>query len=1010
MRHLTGGTPFWCVWLIGASLSAVTNTPCQGDGRTGQVGVSCMITVTTPLHSASTDAREHLRHVLDHAAHYLPTQGPIGVFVHHNTLHAFQHQDFEQSVIEAANLFQAEPFLSEEEYQACRRRGRILDEDVQAVLEQEPDADVIPGKLTRRQLRHALLIPGVRRVNGLDIAWQVEEGDWLSRFRQDLPPASAHLLTGDTPQQLWDVCARRVPQQPDPKPKIPARPHEALLALKELELDRIVHPPLIRLVGAYLDQGIAYWPMPLREEGLLVASRRIMSQPHSIYRRHLGGVRTEFLRQEEKGLDAEGVVLDVLRRLGVPPPDWDAFICAELLALSGWAGMIRMLENDITLAPHDRVRCSLMEFLALRLTYTLVALQDIMGDTTSWRDETLSAPPIDRLTPVARFFDAAQLMGLSSLTLAELSAESFDLLLHELAACNEVERRRLLHLAYERRHERAILIPLAKHRALPPLQTSSDRLVAQVLFCIDEREESMRRALEEVDPFIETVGAAGFFGVAINYAGLDDAAGVSLCPVVVQPAHAVREVAVDEHAHLHAKRQSLRRAWAKITRSGFISSRTLVRGWISTACLGFFSLFPLVLRVLSPRGYGRLIKRLNRAFLPEPKTEVTFMRNDSESREATTGLLSGFDEQEMADRVYAVLGPAGLHKAHARLVVILGHGSTSLNNPYESAYCCGACGGRTGGPNARIFAIMANRPGVRAVLRQKGVVIPEDTWFLGGYHDTCSDDIDFFDVDLMPDSHQGDLNRVRQSLDKARVLNADERVRRFGSAGAGVRRERALRHVQERSEHIAEPRPEYGHCTNAVAYVGRREYTRGLFMDRRAFLVSYDATKDPANEALARVLGAVIPVCGGISLEYYFSTVDNEAYGSGTKLPHNISGLVGVMNGFQGDLRTGLPVQTVELHEPVRILFVVETTPQRLMSVVKANKELVEFVCNRWIRIATMDPDDGHIEVYRGNDVFEPLSGDEEPLPVTPNSMTWYQGKAEHLPLARIEPKLTKAA
>ncbi|MEZ5384494.1 MAG: DUF2309 domain-containing protein [Prosthecobacter sp.] len=966
--------------------------------------------MSSSSHPASTDSREHLRHVLDHAAHYLPTQGPIGVFVHHNTLHAFQHQDFEKSVLEAADLFQAEPFLSEEEYQACRQNGRILDEDIEAVLALEPDAEIIPGKLTRRQLRHALLVPGVRRVNGLDIAWQIEEGDWLSHFRQDLHPSSAHMLTGDTPRQLWNVCLRRVPPQPAPEPKMPVRPHEALLALKDLELDRIVHPPLIRLVGAYLDQGIAYWPMPLREEGLLAASRHIMSQPHSIYRHHLGGVRTEFLKQEKEGMDAEGVVLDALCRLGVPPSEWDAFIRAELLALSGWAGMIRMLENDVTLAPHDRVRCSLMEFLALRLTYTLAALEDIMGSASSWRAVTVNGPQIDKLTPAARFFDAAQLMGLSSFALEELGDESFDHLLHELAACNEVERRRLLHLAYERRHERAILIPLAKHRALPPLQTSSDRLAAQVLFCIDEREESMRRALEEVDPFIETVGAAGFFGVAINYAGLDDAAGVSLCPVVVQPAHAVREVAVDEHYHLLAKRQSLRRAWAKITRNGFISSRTLVRGWISTACLGFFSLFPLVLRVLSPRGYGRLIKRLNRAFLPEPKTEVTFMRNDSGSREATTGLLSGFDEQEMADRVYAVLGPAGLHKAHARLVVVLGHGSTSLNNPYESAYCCGACGGRTGGPNARIFAIMANRPGVRAALRQKGVVIPEDTWFLGGYHDTCSDDIDFFDVDLMPDTHAGDLNRVRQSLDKARVLNADERVRRFGSAGAGVRAERALRHVQERSEHIAEPRPEYGHCTNAVAYVGRREHTRGLFMDRRAFLVSYDATKDPANEALARVLGAVIPVCGGISLEYYFSTVDNEAYGSGTKLPHNITGLVGVMNGFQGDLRTGLPVQTVELHEPVRILFIVETTPTRLMSVIRANKELVEFVCNRWIRIATMDPDDGHIEVYRGNDVFEPLAGDEEPLPLTPNSMTWYQGKAEHLPLARIEPKLTKAA
>ena len=116
------------------------------------------------------------------------------------------------------------------------------------------------------------------------------------------------------------------------------------------------------------------------------------------------------------------------------------------------------------------------------------------------------------------------------------------------------------------------------------------------------------------------------------------------------------------------------------------------------------------------------------------------------------------------------------------------------------------------------------------------------------------------------------------------------------------------------------------------------------------------------------------------------------------------------MNGFQGDLRTGLPVQTVEIHEPVRILFIVESTPQRLMSVIKANKELVEFVCNRWIRLATMDPDDGHIEIYRGNDVFEPLTGDEEPLPVTPSSMHWYRGKMEHLPLARIEPKLAKAA
>ena len=926
----------------------------------------------------------------------------MGVFVHHNTLHALQHLDFETAVIEAAQLFDAEPFLAEEDYQKARSEGRILDEDIDAVLAGEAEAEILPGRLCRRELRRALLVPGVRRVNGIDIAWQMEEGDWLRGFRRDLPPVSLHRLTGDTPERLWQACLERVAPLEAPGPRPPRRPHEAVMVATGEDLDRILHPPLIRLVGAYLDQGIAYWPMPGREHGLLVAARRIMMQPLAVCRRHLAGVCAEFQRQEAGSMDAESVVLEALSRLGVAEDEWEEFLTAELLPLRGWAGMVRMLENDVSLAPHDRVRCSLLEFVALRLTYTLAALQDLMGDTTSWRQVKVTPPSLERLTPVARFFDVAQLVGLTSLELSGLPQADFDRLQGEIAACHEIERRRLLHLAYERRHERSILIPLAKHRALPPLPTAGDRLAAQVLFCIDEREESFRRALEEVDSSIETVGAAGFYGVAIHYAGLDEAGGVALCPVVVTPAHAVREVAVEDHAHLHAKRQWLRRAWARVVRHFAISSRTLVRGWISTACLGFLSLFPLVLRVLSPRSYGRLIRRLNRAFLPEPKTELTFMRDDADSRDATSGLLRGFTEEEMAERVLSVLGPAGLQRAHARLVVVLGHGSTSLNNPYESAYCCGACGGRTGAPNARVFAMMANRPGVRAVLREKGILIPEDTWFLGGYHDTCSDDVELFDTDLMPATHQGDFNHVRQSLDRARVLNAEERIRRFGTAGRGMRGERALRHVQARAEHIAEPRPEYGHCTNAVAYVGRRIHTRGLFLDRRAFLASYDPTADPDDRALARVLAAVVPVCAGINLEYYFSTVDNEVYGSGTKLPHNITGLIGVMNGFQGDLRTGLPLQTVELHEPVRVLFVVETTPQRLMAVVNANPELVEFVCNRWIRMATMDPDDGHIEVYCGGGRFEPLEGDEEPLPVCPDSRTWFQGKSGHLPVARI--------
>jgi uncharacterized protein YbcC (UPF0753/DUF2309 family) len=149
------------------------------------------------------------------------------------------------------------------------------------------------------------------------------------------------------------------------------------------------------------------------------------------------------------------------------------------------------------------------------------------------------------------------------------------------------------------------------------------------------------------------------------------------------------------------------------------------------------------------------------------------------------------------------------------------------------------------------------------------------------------------------------------------------------------------------------------------------------------------------------LLGAAVPVCAGISLEYYFSFVDNEGYGCGTKLPHNVTGLVGVMNGHASDLRTGLPWQMVEIHEPVRILFVIESTPERLMGVISKNPELTQLVENQWVRLATLDPESGEVHVRRGG-MFEKLDASDEPLPRVASSVDWYQGKLQHLPIARI--------
>jgi hypothetical protein len=284
-----------------------------------------------------------------------------------------------------------------------------------------------------------------------------------------------------------------------------------------------------------------------------------------------------------------------------------------------------------------------------------------------------------------------------------------------------------------------------------------------------------------------------------------------------------------------------------------------------------------------------------------------------------------------------------------------------------------------------------------------GIEIPADTWFVGAYHDTCSDDVDYYDAEALPASHRQDLERVQQSFSKAAAWNARERARRFDSCPRPVSPEEALRHVEGRSEHLAEPRPEYGHCTNAVCVVGRRSLTRGLFLDRRAFLVSYDPTQDPDGKKLEALMAAVTPVCAGISLEYYFSFVDNDRYGCGTKLPHNVAGLMGVMDGHASDLRTGLPWQMVEIHEPVRMLFVVEATLERMRGVIAANASLRRLVENRWIRLSTMDPDSGRVHVWRGG-AFEEFAGPVERLPAALSSAEWYGEKSEHLSMAWIQP------
>jgi uncharacterized protein YbcC (UPF0753/DUF2309 family) len=356
----------------------------------------------------------------------------------------------------------------------------------------------------------------------------------------------------------------------------------------------------------------------------------------------------------------------------------------------------------------------------------------------------------------------------------------------------------------------------------------------------------------------------------------------------------------------------------------------------------------------------------------------------------------------MAGIVQRQLQDCGLVSNFARLVIFAGHGSSSLNNPHESAYNCGACAGGRGGPNARAFAQMANNPRVREILARQGLAIPPDTVFLGAYHNTCNDSVTYFDLDRVPVSHNDDLDEFTRLIDLARQRNAHERCRRFETAPLTLSPEAALRHVEGRSEDLGQTRPEYNHATNAITVVARRSRTRGLFLDRRTFVTSYDPTvDDERHTVLTRILRAAIPVCSGIGLEYYFSTVDPAGWGCGTKLPHNVTSLLGVMTGAASDLRPGLSNQMTEIHEPMRPLFVIETSPEAMLRIMDENEQIARLCRNGWVYLVVLSPDSAEMQIFR-KDRFEPYRAKACELPEEESSMAWYRGWRGNLGFARI--------
>jgi len=1018
--------------------------------------VSALDVCARQLGSAAASSR--LEQVIAQASQLLPAQGPITVFIHHNTLHAFEELTFDEGVQAGARTFGCQPYLTEDRYRQELARGRIRLEDLAEILVDDlrERADALIGPLgTRYHLRLAMLQHPLRSGPSEELRWFIAETDALTRFPKKLPTESRERLVRETRlwvldnlrnghdhahremltdllarhgaasmeswseatweslalQTLWRTCREGVhclAAVPAKSPEF-VRPRDWLLEATGEDSDRLVNELVIRFSAAFLDQGMAPWTLPHRAEGFFRAFIALYRQSAGPPDRWLSGLAAELDRLEAASIGPLESILESLDMLGVEEADWNEFLSETLLSLRGWAGMIQQMELRA-----DRVRFpaqpgSVIEFLAVRLILERLALKHVaqtalrlsgsLGEIPEVARRRIVQPPAVSVDQRAfLLFQLAQGRGWSAPGLLQMPREVWSLLMREIEAFSSIERRRVFHRAYERKFRVQTLDALAIHGRKRSARVESPKF--QAIFCIDEREESMRRHLEEIAPDTETFGAAGFFSVAMYYRGAADAHFVPLCPIVIRPQHWVVEDVAFTAAGAHQRRAKTREMIGRASHRAHVGSRGFLGGALITAGLGVLASIPLVARVLFPRLTAMIRGKATGFVQPPSGTRLQLERTSSPPSCEENHI--GFTVEEMTNVAERLLRDIGLTSGFARLVAIIGHGSNSANNPHESAHDCGACGGARGGPNARAVAEMLNDPRVRNHINSRGLQIPNDTVFVGAYHNTCNEALTFFDLDRLPPSHDAEFTTFQNVLEQACAQNAHERCRRFLSAPLNLSFAAARRHVEARAEDLAQVRPEWGHATNAICIVGRRERTRGLYFDRRAFLVSYDPLQDDAESAiLTRILQAVVPVCGGINLEYYFSYIDSPGWGCGTKLPHNITSLLGVMDGAASDLRTGLPWQMVEIHEPVRLLFVLESTPAAVLKIFDRNPAIKRMCVHGWVQVATLCPNSAEIHVLCG-DHFEPYRAEANELRQAASSADWYRGQRDHLEFAEI--------
>ncbi|SDT96752.1 YbcC family protein [Halopseudomonas salegens] len=484
---------------------------------------------------------------------------------------------------------------------------------------------------------------------------------------------------------------------------------------------------------------------------------------------------------------------------------------------------------------------------------------------------------------------------------------------------------------------------------------SSD-VFARLFFCIDVRSEVMRRAIEQVSPAIETSGFAGFFGLPIEYAPLGSDTARPQLPGLLAPQIRVSESSGDLQAdqdlsRRRSQQQQRKGRWQLFERLP-ASTFTLVE----TLGLGYAS--KLAAHQLGPRGHSS---------------------SNAHEQVQLTPVLTGLDSEQKVDLIERILTAMGLRCDFPPLLVLIGHGSQSANNPQLAGLACGACCGQSGEVNARLLASLLNDTEIRHALLQRGIRIGKNCHAVAGLHNTTTDEIILFDAQQVPAALKSQWQALRQLLDQATHRARAERASALGLKGIKDQPAALLKALRKRACDWAQTRPEWGLANNAAFIAAPRSCTRGVDLQGRVFLHDYDWQTDHDGSVLELIMTAPVVVAHWINMQYLTSTTDNQRFGSGNKVLHNVVGRhIGLFEGNGGDLRIGLARQSLHdgerwMHTPLRLTVVVKAPREMIDTVLAKHRVVRQLVENQWLYLQCLDPDAPSCLMQRNEDGWHPV-------------------------------------